>query len=149
MFAPLNFPPANLRIQGSPSMEVFDVVRKKQVALTPEEWVRQHILHFLIDHKHFPAGLIEVEKGIQLFNTYKRVDILVRSRDLKPLLLVECKAPEVSISQNEVNQLARYQITLQAPYSMLSNGVQHIILHHADGKIVNLTDLPDYSQLGS
>ena len=143
MFSALNFPPANLRIQQSPA-EVFDFVRKKLVALTPEEWVRQHILHFLVEHKQYPAGLIEVEKSIRLFNTDKRVDILVLDRGLKPWLVVECKAAEVPITQAEVNQLARYQITLQAPYSMLSNGIQHIILRHENDKMLTLTGLPDY-----
>lgn len=143
MFVSLNLPPASLRIENN---EVFDVVRKKLVQLTPEEWVRQHILHFLITHKHFPAGLIEVEKTIKLFNTTKRVDILVRTPQLKPLLLVECKAPEVAITQKEAEQLARYQITLQAEFSFLTNGQQHIVMQHHAGAITYLPELPAYSQ---
>ena len=137
----LNLPPSQLRIEKN---EVFDFVRKKFVALTPEEWVRQHVLHFLVHHKNYPAGLIEVEKSIKLFNTDKRVDILVRSRQLKPLVLVECKAPEVNLSQKEVSQLARYQITLEAPYSFLTNGLQHFILKHNNAKISYLDELPPY-----
>lgn len=143
MFEVLNLPPAALRIENN---QVFDIVRRKFVHLTPEEWVRQNILHFLISHKNFPAGLIEVEKSIQLFNTSKRVDILVRTPQLKPLLLVECKAPEVNITQKEAEQLARYQITLQAELSFLTNGRQHIIMHHQAGAVSYLPELPVYSQ---
>jgi len=145
MFPPLNLPAADLRIEkGKSFAEVFDIVRKKKVALTPEEWVRQHILHFLIVHKNYPAGLIEVEKSIRVFNTDKRVDILVRTPQLKPLLLIECKATSVSISQKEAEQLARYQITLEAAFSFLSNGQQHIVMEHKNGQIRYLEELPSY-----
>jgi hypothetical protein len=143
MFVPLDLPPAVLRIERN---EVFDIVRKKLVHLTPEEWVRQHIIHFLISHKSFPPGLIEVEKTIKVFNTTKRVDVLVRTPELKPLLLVECKAPGVPITQKEAEQLARYQITLQADLSFLTNGNQHIVMQHHGGHITYLPELPSYSR---
>lgn len=143
MFTSLNFPVADLRVEKD---QVFDIIRKKFVHLTPEEWVRQHVIHFLLHHKKYPAGLIEVEKSIKLFNTDKRVDILVRTPQLAPLLLVECKAVGVTISQKEAEQLARYQITLQAPLSFLTNGQQHIILQHQEGRVSSLPDLPTYSQ---
>lgn len=139
MFAELNLPPVDLRIENG---QVFDIIRKKFVALTPEEWVRQHVLHFLINEKKYPAGLIEVEKSIKLFNTDKRVDILVRNNKLEPVLLVECKAPEVAITQKEAEQLARYQITLNAPLSMLSNGIRHVVLRHNEKTISYLEELP-------
>jgi hypothetical protein len=145
-YAALNLPPAQLRIaQGAQGREVFDIIRKKNVALTPEEWVRQHMLHFLITHRGYPAGLIEVEKGIRVFNTDKRVDILVNTRALKPYLLVECKASGVTITQKEAEQLARYQISVGAPFSLLSNGVQHIVMQHTDGSIRYLEDIPLHS----
>ncbi len=148
MFAALNLPPAKLRIEKKQNQhEVFDFIRKKMLVLTPEEWVRQHVLHFLVEHKGFPATLIEVEKNIKLFNTEKRVDILTRTPQLKPLLLVECKAPEVKLGQNEVSQLARYQITLEAPYSFLTNGLQHFIMKHNDNKITYLDELPSYPEI--
>jgi hypothetical protein len=143
MFVPLDLPPAVLRVEKN---EVFDIIRKKLVHLTPEEWVRQHIIHFLISHKNFPAGLIEVEKTIKVFNTTKRVDILVRTPQLKPLLLVECKAPGVAITRREAEQMARYQITLQADLSFLSNGNQHVVMQHNAGKIEYLPELPAYSK---
>lgn len=141
MFPVLNLPPANLRIEKN---EVFDFIRKKMVALTPEEWVRQHVLHFLIHHKNYPPGLIEVEKKINVHNTDKRVDILVRTNNLKPFLLVECKAAEVNITQKEAEQLARYQITIEAPLSLLTNGMKHVVIKHNGNEISYLEELPNY-----
>lgn len=145
MFSPLNFPAVKLRLREEKNQtQVFDVIRKKYVLLTPEEWVRQHVIHFLTEEKKFPAGLIEVEKQISLFNTNKRVDVLVRNKSLKPLLLVECKAIDVALTQTEINQLARYQITLQATYCMLTNGINHIIMKLEDGKVAFLQEMPSY-----
>ncbi|HWY39013.1 MAG TPA: type I restriction enzyme HsdR N-terminal domain-containing protein [Bacteroidia bacterium] len=148
MFPALNLPPANLQLRNyNGKVQVLDMIRKINVDLTPEEWVRQHLLHFLIREKGYPQGLIEVEKSIKLFNTEKRVDILVRTNELKPLLLVECKAPHITLKQAEANQLARYQITLQAPYCMLSNGMQHFSMQFTGKETVFLDQLPDYSQI--
>lgn len=126
-------------------MQVFDIIRKKYIALTPEEWVRQHVIHFLAEEKNFPKGLMETEKEIALFNTKKRIDILVRSNELKPLLLIECKEPSVKLSQKEAEQLARYQLSLQCPYSMLTNGLSHIVIHSVNEKISFLPELPDFN----
>ncbi|MHB8259825.1 MAG: type I restriction enzyme HsdR N-terminal domain-containing protein [Bacteroidia bacterium] len=146
MFKPLNFPPVKLILRKDKTQtQVFDFIRKKYVLLTPEEWVRQHTLHFLVEEKKFPKGLIEVEKQITLFNTIKRVDILVRDTNLNPFLLVECKAADVPLKQNEINQLSRYQITIKAPYCMLTNGIKHVIMKLVDDKVVFLQELPVYS----
>ena len=148
MFPALNLPPADLRIRTHENQtQVFDAIRKIHVILTPEEWVRQHVIHFLISEKGYPQGLIEVEKNIKLFNTEKRVDILVRDTQLKPLLLIECKSTDVQLKQAEVNQLARYQITLQSPYCMLTNGLQHFVMQYRDAKTIFLPDLPAYGEL--
>lgn len=148
MFSPLNFPAVKLRLREEKNQtQVFDVIRKKYVLLTPEEWVRQHVIHFIIEDKQFPKGLIEIEKQISLFNTNKRVDILVRDKNLKPLLLIECKAVDVVLTQTETNQLARYQITLQAPYCMLTNGINHIIMKLEGEKTVFLPELPFYEEI--
>ena len=145
MFPPLNFPQVKLRLRKHENQtQVFDSIRKKFVLLTPEEWVRQHALHFILDEKQYPAGLIEVEKQITLFNTTKRVDILVRDKSLKPLLLIECKATGIELTQTEINQLARYQLTIQAPYCMLSNGIKHVVMKLESDKIEFLTELPVY-----
>ena len=148
LFSPLNLPAVKLRLREEKNQtQVFDVIRKKYIVLTPEEWVRQHAVHFLIEEKKFPAGLIEIEKQISLFNTNKRVDILVRNKNLKPLLLVECKATDVTLTQAEINQLARYQITLQATYCMLTNGINHIVMKLEGEKVTFLQDLPYYSEI--
>jgi hypothetical protein len=148
LFTPLNFPAFKLRLRKDKDQtQVFDPVRKKYILLTPEEWVRQHVIHFLLEEKMFPAGLIEVEKKISLFNTVKRVDILVRNNALKPLLLVECKAVGVPLKQNEINQLARYQITLEAPYCMLTNGIKHVVLKLENKKVEFLEELPSYRDI--
>jgi len=148
MYPELNLPKADLRItHDTDGIHVFDVFRKLNVELTPEEWVRQHVLHFLTVEKGYPKGLIEVEKSIRLFNTDKRVDILVRSAELKPLLLVECKAPEVKLTQEELNQLGRYQITLNAPLCMLTNGLQHFVMLNKEGKLGFSDNLPSYSEI--
>jgi hypothetical protein len=147
MLPSLNLPPVDLRMkeQGGQTF-VFDRVRKIYVLLTPEEWVRQNLLGFLIDHKKFPEGLTEVEKSIRLFNTDKRVDILVRKKDLTPLLLVECKAPSVTLRQDQADQLARYQVALKAPYCMLSNGNQHVIMEFDGDGLRFVKNLPAYDQ---
>ena len=148
LFSALNFPPVSLRLKKDKDQtQVFDRIRKKYVLLTPEEWVRQHVLHFLLEEKKFPAGLLEVEKQITLFNTLKRVDILVRNTELKPLLLVECKAAGIPLKQTEINQLARYQLTLQAPYCMLTNGVNHVVLKLEQEKVSFLKELPAYTDI--
>lgn len=148
MFTPLNFPVVELKIRDLKwQAQVFDIIRKRYVLLTPEEWVRQHAIHFIVDEKQFPAGLVEVEKQITLFNTAKRVDILVRDTTLKPLLLIECKAAGVELTQTEINQLARYQITLQAPYCMLTNGLKHVVMKLDGDKIEFLAELPAYEEL--
>ncbi|MGZ3865515.1 MAG: type I restriction enzyme HsdR N-terminal domain-containing protein [Bacteroidia bacterium] len=148
MYPDLNLPKADLRISNNKGVvQVFDVYRKLNVDLTPEEWVRQHVLHFLVAEKNYPQGLIEVEKSIKLFNTDKRVDILVRSSDLKPLLLVECKAPEVKLTQEELNQLGRYQITLNAPLCMLTNGLHHYVMLNSGGKLSFSGNLPSYKEI--
>jgi len=148
LFPPLNFPQVKLRLRNENNQtQVFDILRKKFVLLTPEEWVRQHAIHFIIDEKKFPAGLIEVEKQITLFNTTKRVDILVRDKNLKPLLLIECKAVGIELTQTEINQLARYQITLQAPFCMLTNGMNHVVMKLEGDTVEFLSELPAYEEV--
>ena len=148
MFSPLNFPAVKLKLRKEKSQtQVFDFIRKKYVLLTPEEWVRQHVMHYLVEEKKFPIGLIEIEKQISLFNTNKRVDILVRDKTLSPLLLVECKAVDVALTQTEINQLARYQITLQAPYCMLTNGIKHVVMKLEEKKVTFLQELPVYHEI--
>ena len=148
MFPPLNFPVVELKIREAKGQtQVFDIIRKQYVVLTPEEWVRQHVIHFLKFEKKYPAGLMDIEKQITLFNTIKRVDILVRDTSLKPLLLIECKAAEVELTQTEINQLARYQITIKAPYCMLTNGMKHVVMKLKGDEVIFLKELPAYEEV--
>ena len=93
--------------------------------LTPEEWVRQNFVRYLIEEKHFPAGLISIEKQMILNGMKKRMDILCYSKNGTPLLMVECKAPEVSISQSAFDQIGRYNIKQRLPYLIVTNGMDH------------------------
>ena len=122
---------------------IFDELRKKYVNLTPEEWVRQHILRMLKEKK-YPVSLTSVEKEIKLFSTKKRFDILVSDTSGNPFLLVECKAPEVKITQKVFDQLSRYNTVLNAPLLLVSNGKTHYYLKFENNEYQFLKTLPDY-----
>ena len=122
----LNFPSYNFRIKNSENnTHIFDVIRKKFVVLQPEEWVRQHCIQFLINEKNFPVSLINVEKRVQINGLNKRYDIVVFNSDGSIYLIIECKAPEVKISQSAFDQIARYNLVLKASYLMVTNGLNH------------------------
>src|SRR5262249_54832795 len=104
---------------------IFDIIRKKFVALTPEEWVRQHWLHYLIEEGKYPRSLIVPEMKIVLNDLSKRCDVVVHDRSGNPFLIVECKSPDVKISQKVFDQVARYNLTLKVKYLIVSNGTQH------------------------
>lgn len=132
----------------SGTVMIFDIIRKKFVVLTPEEWVRQHVIHYLIEVKHFPVALLAVEREIDLYGLRRRFDVVVFDRTGNPWLLVECKAPSVVLNRQVFDQAFRYNITLEAPYVAITNGVKHFC-----GKIersrgfVFLSDFPDYITL--
>lgn len=127
MFARLNFPGYNFKIiiedGDGQSSKVFDIVRRKYVALSPEEWVRQHLLHFLVFEKAVPKSLIGIEKKLLVNNLFKRTDLVVYDRNAKPLLVAECKAPGVKITQRTFDQAARYNLSLDAKFFVLTNGM--------------------------
>lgn len=104
---------------------IFDVVRKKYVVLTPEEWVRQHVVHYLLEVKSYPIALVAVEREIDLYGLRRRFDVVVFDRKGEPWLLVECKAPSVQLTRQVFDQAFRYNITLAAPYVAITNGVTH------------------------
>ena len=122
----LSFPAYSFRLKSSENKRyIFDVIRKKFLVLTPEEWVRQHILQWLLTEKGYPLSLINVEKEIKVGNTRKRYDIVIFNKDGSLLLIVECKAPAIKITQETFDQIARYNLQLQAGYLMVSNGLSH------------------------
>lgn len=122
----LNFPPYSIQVKQEEGREmVFDPIRKLWVALQPEEWVRQHVLEFLQQDRQVPAGLIAVEKGFSFQGKPYRADVIVHNRQGKPALMVECKAPEVPISQATFDQVATYNRVIRASYLYVTNGLQH------------------------
>ena len=122
----LNLPSYNFRIKKQDDKYlIFDPQRKKFVALTPEEWVRQHFIRFLIEEKKFPAGLLSIEKQVVINGLKKRCDALLYSTDLHPLVLMEFKAPTVEISQDTFDQAAVYNSKLNVRYLIISNGLEH------------------------
>lgn len=144
---PLNLPVCDLQIQDEAGkLTVFDSLRKKFLVLTPEEWVRQHIIHYLISHKHYPRSLFALERGLKYNERQKRFDILVLDRGGSPFLLVECKAPDIKLSQKTAEQIAVYNKSIGARFLAISNGMQHLSLEYdkAAGTYKQLRDFPDF-----
>lgn len=130
MLPVLNFPQYTFRLKETNGRrEVFDPVRRKFVALTPEEWVRQHVIQFLAEDRKYPLSLIHVEGGLELNNLKKRFDALVYNNSGQPTLLVECKAPGVKITQAVFDQAARYNMAFKVEYLLVSNGLEHFCCH--------------------
>ena len=151
MKTPLNLPAIDARIRESVNgkEEIFDPLRKKYVALTPEEWVRQHMVRFLILQLGCPASLITVEAPLKYHSRKKRTDIVVHGRDGKPALIVECKSPKVALDQQVLQQAAMYNMPLQVRYVILTNGMQHLVLYldQAEQKITYRDSFPVFSDL--
>lgn len=124
--AELSLPAFEYKVKRqSGAVMIFDVIRKKYVILTPEEWVRQHVIHYLIEVKEVPAALIAVEREIELYGLRRRFDVVAFDRQGDPWLLVECKAPSVTLTRQVFDQAFRYNITLEAPYVAITNGIVH------------------------
>lgn len=122
----LNLPPYQFKLkQQGLRTQIFDSIRKKYVVLTPEEWVRQNFLQFLIREKNYPASLIAVEAGLKYNQLQKRMDVLVYDKQGTPHLMVECKAPEVKINQDVFDQIARYNMVFKVKYLVVTNGMHH------------------------
>lgn len=137
MYPQLNFPQYEFRLRKSESstVEIFDKVRKKFVALTPEEWVRQHLLEWMIQEKNFPLSLIAVEKQLRLNTTVKRTDVLAYTSTLQPLLLAECKAPEIKLDIHTLTQVLRYNLVFNVSHLLITNGRDHFFFSkEKDGK---------------
>ena len=145
----LNFPEIVFRYKESKSgnKQIFDIVRKKFIDLTPEEWVRQHLVHYLIKFKNVPVSLISIEKQLLLNNTKRRTDIVIFNSLLKPLLIVECKAPDISLNQSTINQALGYNIILNVPFILLSNGLKHICFNYLNNKPIILSEIPEFDRM--
>ena len=143
----LNFPSYNFRLKNNENkVAVFDELRKKFVALTPEEWVRQHVVHFLLKEKKIPKSLLNVEKQLKVHGLLKRYDVLAYNPDGSIHLVVECKAASVPVTQETFNQIARYNLALDSTFLMVTNGLQHYFckMNYAKEKYDFLPDLPEW-----
>jgi len=144
----LNFPVYNFRFKNSENkVAIFDEIRKKFIILTPEEWVRQHVVQFLLQEKKYPKSHTNVEKLLTVNDLKKRYDVVVYNPDGSIAVLVECKAPEVKISQDTFDQIARYNLTLKANYLMVTNGLNHYFcqMDFENEKYLFLKELPDFN----
>ena len=130
-------------------MEIYDSLRRKYVALTPEEWVRQHFVNWLIIDKEYPTSLMANEAGIKLNSLTCRCDTVVYNRQLDPLMIIEYKESNVSITQDVFDQVFRYNTVLKVKYIVISNGVNHYCckLNYEKQSYDFLTDIPNYREL--
>lgn len=143
----LNLPTFEYQVrQTEGKVQIFDELRKKWLVLTPEEWVRQHFIHFLINHKQYPKSLIKLEGGLKYNSRSNRSDVVVYNSAGEPLLLVECKAAEVPLTQQVFDQAARYNHVIKAKYLIITNGLKHFCcqIDHVAGKYNFLQDIPPY-----
>lgn len=145
----LNFPSYSFRFKNSENkVSIFDEIRKKFIVLTPEEWVRQHVVQYLLQEKKFPKSHINVEKVLKINDLKKRYDLVVFNPDGSIFILVECKAPEIKISQATFDQIARYNMSLRSEFLMVTNGQNHYFcqMDFENEKYQFLKALPDYHQ---
>ncbi len=143
----LQFPTYSFRFKNSENkVAIFDEIRKKFIIVTPEEWVRQHVVQFLLQDKKYPKSHINVEKLLKINGLNKRYDVVVYKPDGNITILIECKAPGVKISQSTFDQIARYNMTLNADYLMVTNGLNHYFckMDYQNEKYDFLKDLPEY-----
>jgi len=149
MFA-LNLPVFEYKIrQHEGKNQIFDPLRRKFVVLTPEEWVRQHFVNYLIVDKSFPAGRISNECNINLNGQKRRCDTVLYNEHLQPLVIVEYKAPEITINQTVFNQIAAYNMVLKVKYLIVSNGLKHYCcrMDYENQKVEYIDAIPDYKDL--
>ncbi|MCX6237798.1 MAG: type I restriction enzyme HsdR N-terminal domain-containing protein [Bacteroidia bacterium] len=147
----LNLPQYSFRIREKPGKKViFDSFRRQWVALTPEEWVRQNFVRYLTEEKHFPASLVAIERSLRMNQRDFRTDIVLFSKSGNPLVVVECKAPEVKISQLVFDQIARYNLDLRVSYLIVTNGLSHYCCRFDQQQLsyTFLPEIPDYNEIG-
>ncbi|MBP3566690.1 MAG: type I restriction enzyme HsdR N-terminal domain-containing protein [Paraprevotella sp.] len=149
MFA-LNLPQYPIKVTKRDGRHfIFDDLRRKFVALTPEEWVRQHFVHYLTEQKGYPTGLIANEIQLNLNGTTKRCDTVVYDKQAHPRVIIEYKAPHIEITQKVFNQISRYNMVLHVDYLIVSNGLQHYCcrMNYKENTYEFLQDIPDYQQI--
>ncbi len=146
----LNFPQFEYRFKSTENkVSIFDVIRKKFIVLQPEEWVRQHCVHYLINEKNYPKSLINVEKELNINGLKKRYDIVIFNSDGSILLIVECKSYDITINQDTFDQIARYNLALNAEFLMVTNGINHYYcqMDTEAERYQFLRDIPNYKKV--
>ncbi|MEN8118379.1 MAG: type I restriction enzyme HsdR N-terminal domain-containing protein [Bacteroidota bacterium] len=145
----LNLPEYNFRIKTEANKRlIFDIIRKKYVVLTPEEWVRQNFIQYLRTEKKYPEALMAVEKQIMVNGKQRRFDLLIYNRKGKPLLIAEFKAPNVKITQDAFDQVVRYNMVVLVERVVVSNGLQHFVCHidYQNNSYAFLQEIPEFDQ---
>ena len=145
---PLNLPPYPFKITDDEGvLTIFDEIRKKNIIITPEEWVRQHFVQYLIQQKKYPKTLIKLEGGHKLYGKAKRSDIIIFNPDGQKMLMVECKAPSVKIDHKVFEQIARYNMVHKIALLAVTNGLEHYYctIDFEKGSYLFIEDLPSYS----
>lgn len=146
----LNLPQYSFRIQEKAGKKlIFDGFRRRWVSRTPEEWVRQNFARYLTEEKHFPASLVAIERSLRMNQRDFRTDIVLFSKSGNPLVVVECKAPEVKISQQVFDQIARYNLDLRVSYLIVTNGLTHYCCRFDQSELsyTFLPEIPDYKEI--
>ena len=146
----LNLPKYEIRIgRKDGRLTIFDFLRRRYVALTPEEWVRQHFTHFLVEHKSYPQGLLANEVELSVGDKSLRCDSVLYDRELRPRMIVEYKAPHIKLTQKVFQQIATYSLLLHVDYLVVSNGIEHhcVKMDYENEKYLFLEDIPEYKNL--
>lgn len=141
----LNFPEYNFRVSKQANTQlIFDPIRKRWIKFTPEEWVRQHVIAFLVQTKKYPASLLAVERELNYNSRKKRFDMLVFSRDGRAFMLIETKAPEVKLNKETLMQICTYNMVFKVPYLFISNGLEHMLYQlNSIGNFEPIQEFPD------
>ncbi|MFP4042186.1 MAG: type I restriction enzyme HsdR N-terminal domain-containing protein [Bacteroidales bacterium] len=148
----LNLPSYSFKITTKEQKKyIFDDIRKKFIALTPEEWVRQNFIKYLIREKKYPPNLLHIEMAFELERFRYRADIVSYNRDFVPSLIVECKAPDVKITQKQFDQIALYNLRLKVPFLVVTNGIEHYCcrVDFNKGSYSFIKHIPGYDELNS
>ena len=146
----LNLPAFDVKIRGTRERpEIYDFLRRRYVALTPEEWVRQHFVHWLVEQKGYPKGLLGNEVALKCGDKTLRCDSILYNKEAKPQMIIEYKAPTVAVTQRVFNQITAYNLLLHVDYLVVSNGVQHYCcqMDYEHQSYVFLNGIPSYSEL--
>jgi len=142
----IHYPQPAFRIRQQDGKEfIFDAQRKKWLLLTPEEWVRQNFIQYLLQIKKYPAALIAIEKEISLGELKKRFDILVYDKEHRPWMMIECKGMGVQLNDEVLNQVLRYNISVPVPYLLITNGSYCFAAERKDGRLEMLEEIPEFS----